>query len=108
MSIQLTKSAVNAVVSALKERGKGIGIRLEVDIAGQSRLAFRLVYADEVKEDDLCFEQDGIHVFVSMNYLSYLDGLLIDYKEDCSEKGFSISHLDSCNSCGCGQAECTQ
>jgi len=108
VSIQLTKSAVDAVVSALEDRGKGIGIRLEVQIASQSSLAFRLTYADETKEDDLCFEQDGIHIIVSMNYLSYLDGLLIDFKEDDGERGFSISHVDSCSSCGCGQAECTQ
>lgn len=106
VSILLTKSAVDAVVFALEERGKGMGIRLEVQVTSQSRIAFRLAFADEVNDDDLCFEQEGIHVFVSMKYLSYLDGLLIDYKEDYGERGFSIEHIDSCNSCGCGHTEC--
>lgn len=101
MSISLTEAAVQIIKIALGERGKGIGIRLEVSIGGISGLSFRLEYADDLRETDLCFKQDGVLVITDMKNLVYTEGLLLDYSESGGERGFSVSHAEPCHECGC-------
>lgn len=102
MSITLTEAAVRAVNAALRERGKGIGIRLEVSVAGVSGLSFRLEYADALHETDLCFEHSGIRIVTDMKNLAYTEGLVLDYSELDGEEGFCVRHAEACNECDCG------
>ena len=101
MSIELTKAAVGAVNSALGARGKGIGIRLVVEVVSVRKHGFRLEFVDEVEETDICFEQDGVRLYVTKDQLSYAEGVLIDYTDDPNEIGFMISHATPCRECGC-------
>ena len=105
MSIQLTKSASNAVSSALERRGGGIGIRLDVSTRGDSGLSIGLSFADEMRENDLSFVQEGIQILVEMSSLPYLQGILLDYHEDEEKSGFFITHTEPCDVCGCSRAE---
>lgn len=104
MSIHLTKPASDAIVQALAERGKGVGVRIEVRDAGQSCRAYRVEFADQMRESDLCFVLNGVRVFADIKHLAQLDGIQLDYLESGDEKGFSISHLAPCGSCECREA----
>ncbi|MBS1209514.1 MAG: iron-sulfur cluster assembly protein IscA [Proteobacteria bacterium] len=102
MSITLTEEASQAIKAALSERGKGIGIRLEVSFAGASGLSFRLEYADALLETDLCFAHGDIRIVTDMKNLAYTDGLVLDYTESDGETGFCVHHAEPCDECGCG------
>ncbi|GAB2877321.1 iron-sulfur cluster assembly protein IscA [Uliginosibacterium flavum] len=102
MSISLTEASVLAIKTALNERSKGIGIRLEVSVGGISSLSFRLEYADELRDTDLCFEHSGFRVVTDLKNLAYTEGLVLDYSQTNGEGGFSVCHAEPCDECGCG------
>lgn len=106
MSIQLTTSAVLAIRNALKDRGRGLGVRLDVNIGGNTGLAYRLEFADQMNDRDLCFEQDGVRVLTDMNNAPYCEGLILEYGKLGDDEGFSVHHDADCNSCGCGSERC--
>lgn len=106
MFIRLTDSAIAAISSALIERGEGIGIRLDVSISGPSGMSYRMEFADESLEGELCVEQGGVRVMTDMKNLAYLQGLLLDYISLGNERGFRIRHAEECGTCGCGRDAC--
>lgn len=102
MSIQLTASAIHAIRDALKQRGRGIGVRLDVSVNGSTGLAYRLEFADQMEDRDLCFEQEGVRVVTDMKNAAYAEGLVLEYGKLGDDEGFSVHHDADCNSCGAG------
>jgi iron-sulfur cluster assembly protein len=106
MSIQLTESAVAAISSALAERGHGIGVRLDVHVAGPSGLSYRIEFADALRESDLSFNIGGFHLVSDAKNLPYLQGLVLNFTDSEGEQGFSVSSSSDCGGCGCGADSC--
>ncbi len=102
MSIQLSQAAVSAIRQALQERGRGIGVRLDVSVNGQTGLGYRLEFADRIGDRDVCFEQDGVRVVTDMKNVIYTEGLVLEYGQMGDDSGFSVRHAADCNACGCG------
>ena len=102
MSIRLTPAAVQAVHSALQERGHGLGVRLDISVGGATGLAYRLQFADAAGDNDLAFSQDGICILSDMRNLPYLEGLVLDYGAQGDTEGFFVHHGETCGDCGCG------
>ena len=103
MSISLSPAAAEAIRTAIVRRGKGVGIRVSVQDAGQSCAAYNLEYADEIRESDLSFVQEGVRVLADFAYLPHLEGLVIDYRDEGDDQGFLIHHSVSCGGeCQCG------
>ncbi len=51
MAITLTASAATRVQNFMKNRGKGVGLRLSVKTSGCSGMAYSLEFADEFDEE---------------------------------------------------------
>jgi hypothetical protein len=49
----------------LDERGHGLGLRVSVKPSGCSGYSYVLDFADEAANDDVCFEEHGVQVFVA-------------------------------------------
>lgn len=103
MSITVSPCAAEAIRHALAERGRGVGVRIGVQDAGQSCAAYTLEYADEIRESDLAFVQEGVRLIADFAWLPHLDGLVIDYREEGEDQGFLIRRSVSCGGeCQCG------
>ena len=74
MAISLTPSAVTRVKTFLASRGHGLGLRLGVKSTGCSGYAYVVNYADELQQDDVVFEEQGVKVIVDRKSLIYSDG----------------------------------
>ena len=105
MSIRLTPSAVQAIHSALQERGHGLGVRLDISVGGATGLAYGLQFADTAGDSDLSFSQDGVCLLTEMRNLPYLEGLVLDYGLQGDAEGFFVHHAETCGECGCGEGE---
>ncbi len=64
MAIVLTKSAAERVRTFLDKDG-GVGLRLGVRKTGCSGWAYTVQLAEDIQEDDIIFENDGVKVVVS-------------------------------------------
>ena len=64
MAVTLTERAATRVENFMKNRGKGVGLRISVKTSGCSGMAYSLEFADELDEDDLAFESHGVKLLV--------------------------------------------
>lgn len=104
MGISLTEAAAEHVKSYLKQRGKGLGLRLGVRTTGCSGMAYVLEFADEVQPEDEVFEDRDIKVLIDRKSLVYLDGTELDFGREGLNEGFRFNNPNAKNECGCGES----
>ena len=104
MAIFLTPAAADRVVSFLKTRGQGLGLRLGVRKTGCSGFAYVINYADEQGPDDLVFEDRGVKVLVDPQSLKLIDGTEIDFVKQGLNEAFKFRNPNVKGECGCGES----
>jgi iron-sulfur cluster assembly protein len=104
MAISLTESAATRVRTFLSTRGHGFGLRLGVRKTGCSGFAYVVNYADEVKPDDLVFEDRGVKVYVDPKSLPLLDGTIVDFVKQGLNEAFRFRNPNVKGECGCGES----
>lgn len=104
MAVTLTEPAAERVRNFLANRGKGEGLRLGVRTSGCSGMAYVLEFADDINEDDLVFESNGVKVIVDPKSLVYLDGTEVDFAKEGLNEGFKFNNPNVKDACGCGES----
>ncbi len=104
MAVTLSEKAAQHVANFLAKRGKGVGLRLGVRTSGCSGMAYKLEFVDDVAEEDLVFESNGVKVFVDPRSLPYLDGMELDYAREGLNEGFKFNNPNVKDQCGCGES----
>jgi iron-sulfur cluster assembly protein len=104
MAITLTEAAAQRVITFLKNRGKGEGLRLGVKTNGCSGMAYVLEFVDQIEPEDKTFEDKGVKVIIDPKSLIYLDGTEVDYSREGLNEGFKFNNPNVKNTCGCGES----
>lgn len=104
MAITLTEAAAVRVQNFLKNRNKGIGLRLGVKTNGCSGMAYVIEFADDVEPEDQVFEDKGVKVIVDPKSLIYIDGTELDYGKEGLNEGFKFNNPNVKDTCGCGES----
>lgn len=104
MSITLTDRAAEHVSRYLSKRGRGIGLRVGVQTSGCSGMAYRLEYADLMRDEDRVFESKGVRLVVDATSLPYVDGTELDFVREGLSEGFKFNNPNAQDTCGCGQS----
>jgi iron-sulfur cluster assembly protein len=104
MAVTMTERAANRVQAFLKNRGKGVGLRLAVKTSGCSGMAYSLEFADEQNDEDLIFASHGVNLLVDQRSLPYLDGTELDFAKEGLNEGFKFNNPNVKDTCGCGES----
>lgn len=104
MAISLTPSAAQRVKSFLHSRGRGLGLRLGVKATGCSGFAYVVNYADDIRDSDLVFENQGVKVIVDKDSLRYIDGTEVDFVKEGLNEAFKFRNPNIKGECGCGES----
>jgi iron-sulfur cluster assembly protein len=104
MSISLTCAAADRIRSFLHRRGQGLGLRLAVKKTGCSGFAYVVNYADDIKTDDVVFEDQGVKVIVDKASLGYIDGTEVDFVKQGLNEAFRFRNPNVKGECGCGES----
>jgi iron-sulfur cluster assembly protein len=104
MPVNMTERAAHRVEAFMKNRGKGVGLRLGVKTSGCSGMAYSLEFADEIAEGDHVFESFGVKLLVDAKSLAYLDGTELDFAREGLNEGFKFNNPNVKNTCGCGES----
>ena len=104
MSVTLTEAAARHVSAFLTKRGKGIGLRLGVKTSGCSGMAYKLVVAEVVNEDDQVWKSHGVMDVVDAKSLPYVAGTELDYVKEGLQEGFKYNTPQEKERCGCGKS----
>ena len=104
--ITVTETAKKKIQQLLKNRGKGIGIRVGVKTTGCSGLAYTLEYVDTYNPETgvTNFAQPDFVVLVDSKSLAYLDGLTVDWVKQGLNEGFEFINPNERDRCGCGES----
>ncbi len=104
MAISLTESAAERVHQYLEARGEGIGLRLGITETGCSGYSYLINFADEIKTDDVVFEDRGIKIIVDAEALKLIDGTEVDFVKNGLNEAFSFKNPNITGECGCGES----
>lgn len=104
--ITVTETAKKKIQQLLKNRGKGIGIRVGVKTTGCSGLAYTIEYVDKYDAEVgvTNFAQPEFAVLVDAKSLVYLNGLTIDWVRNGLNEGFDFTNPNEKDRCGCGES----
>ena len=102
--LNFSDSAIEHFSKVLKERGKGIGIRLGIKEAGCSGYEYTFDFVDDVCDDYLSFHKENCTIFVDNKSLNFLKGSLVDYVDEGLNKGIKFVNPNAKAVCGCGES----
>ena len=104
MAVSLTPVAAERVEKFLANRGKGIGLRLGVKTTGCSGMAYTLEFVDDMNEEDVSFDSNGVKIIIDPKSLAYIDGTELDFAKEGLNEGFQFNNPNVKDECGCGES----
>lgn len=102
-SITLTPAAVEAVRDLLEKRNlKDYALRLFISGGGCSGFQYGMALENNIREEDIASEFDGVKVVVDEVSIEYLHGATVDFVDTPQGTGFKIENPNIMPSCNCG------
>ncbi len=104
--VELTDSAVKQVTKLLEHEAKDkaqLGLRLAIKGGGCSGLSYDLKF-DEIQEKDMIQDHEAFKVFIDPKSAIYLKGMIVDFDDGLTGKGFDFKNPNATNTCGCGDS----
>jgi iron-sulfur cluster assembly accessory protein len=106
MNITITDKAAELVKSTMAEiETEDPHLFIYVAGGGCSGLQYGMAVSEgEPEIDDVVVYDNGVKIVVDGKSVKYLDGAIINYKEDGLMSGFKIENPNAEKSCGCGSS----
>jgi iron-sulfur cluster assembly protein len=103
--IGLTDSAAQKIQSLVAEKGlsDGAGLRVKVVGGGCSGLTYKMDL-DQPRDGDKVFEHAGAKLVVDRKSFLYLNGTVLDYRDELMSSGFNLQNPNVKRTCGCGSS----
>ena len=103
--ITLTESAVAKIADILlEENNPQVKLRTFVQGGGCSGFSYGFTLDEEQNEDDFVIDNNGVVVLIDSMSMQYLQGAVIDYKEELMGSNFTINNPNAQTTCGCGSS----
>ncbi|MEN9956350.1 MAG: hypothetical protein RLY34_1157 [Actinomycetota bacterium] len=103
--VVLTQQAQSKVRTLIEAEGRDdLRLRVAVQPGGCSGLIYQLYFDEQLAEDDVVKEFDGVEVVVDKMSVPYLDGASIDFEDTIQKQGFTIDNPNAAGSCACGDS----
>jgi iron-sulfur cluster insertion protein len=103
--VLLSESAARRIATLrLQEQAEGARLRIAVSGGGCSGFRYGFSFDDQLNDDDVVFERDGVALVVDDVSLELLNGAEIDFIEDLMGAAFQIRNPNAASSCGCGNS----
>lgn len=103
--VTLTEQAQSKVRTLIEAEGRDdLKLRVSVQPGGCSGLIYQLYFDEQLADDDVVKEFDGVAVVVDKMSVPYLDGASIDFEDTIQKQGFTIDNPNAAGSCACGDS----
>jgi len=104
--IKITDKAASEIKRVMEENKipENFGLRMGVKGGGCSGFSYVLGFDGKTTEFDRVLDSNGVRVFIDERSLPYLAGVLLDYQDGLSGKGFTFDNPNATRTCGCGHS----
>ena len=103
--VTLTEQAQGKVRTLIEAEGRDdLRLRVAVQPGGCSGLIYQLYFDEQLAEDDVIKDFDGVEVVIDKMSVPYLDGASIDFEDTIQKQGFTIDNPNAAGSCACGDS----
>ena len=103
--VEITDSAKTKITEIIaEENNPNLKIRTFVQGGGCSGMQYGFTFDEEQNEDDFEFDIGDNKMLVDSMSMQYLQGAIIDYKDDLMGSSFSIKNPNAQTTCGCGSS----
>jgi len=107
--ITITDNAVAKIRDIItEENNPSLKLRVFVQGGGCSGMQYGFTLDEEQAEDDWDLNINGVQVLVDSTSGGYLQGAVVDYKDDQYGSSFSIKNPQATTTCGCGSSFSTE
>src|SRR5215475_2557178 len=102
--IEMTNVAAAKIKTLAAEKGlTDGGLRVKVVGGGCSGLTYKMDL-DQQRDGDKVFEHAGAKLVVDRKSFLYLNGTILDYKDELMSSGFNLQNPNVKRTCGCGSS----
>lgn len=102
---EITDAAAAKVKALIEEEGNPrLKLRVTVSGGGCSGFQYGFEFDENVADDDIQIEKDGITMLIDTMSMQYLAGSAVDYLEGLEGARFVISNPNAKSTCGCGSS----
>lgn len=103
--IEITESAIAKISDILaEENNPNVKLRTFVQGGGCSGFSYGFTLDEEQNEDDFVVEKPGVYILIDSMSMQYLQGSVIDYKDELMGASFVINNPQAVSTCGCGSS----
>jgi iron-sulfur cluster insertion protein len=102
--ITITESAQAKISEVLSEENSKSRLRMFIQGGGCAGFSYGFTIDDEQNEDDFEIPAGATSVLIDSLSLQYLEGAVVDYKDDLEGSRFSITNPKASSTCGCGSS----
>jgi iron-sulfur cluster insertion protein len=103
--ITITDQAVEKIQDILlEENNPNVKLRVFVQGGGCSGMQYGFTLDENQADDDWNIEINGVKVLVDSMSSGYLQGAVVDYKQDQYGSQFVIENPNAQTTCGCGSS----
>ncbi len=104
--ITITDPAAEQMRSMLREQNDSdLAVRIFARANGQN-VQYGMGFDNEIADDDVVVEVEGIHFVVDADSAQYVEGSEIDFVDALMGRGFTLSNPNYTQGCGCGNGSC--
>ena len=103
--VEITDSAKSKILDLLSEENNpDLKLRTFVQGGGCSGFQYGFTFDEDQNDDDFEFPLGDYKVIIDSMSMQYLQGAVIDYKDDLMGSSFSIKNPNAQTTCGCGSS----
>lgn len=102
--ITITEAAQTKISEVLAEEGSSSKLRMFIQGGGCSGFSYGFTIDDAQNEDDFEIPAGATSVLIDSLSLQYLEGAVVDYKDDLEGSRFAITNPKAASTCGCGSS----
>ena len=104
--IYLTERAAQQIMKIRGENNlpETSALRVGVKGGGCSGLSYVLGFDNEIKPNDIQFEQFGVKILVDPKSIFFISGTQLDFEDGLNGKGFVFNNPKATRTCGCGSS----
>ncbi len=100
--VKVSDRAFERLAEIAEASGEPKALRVAILGGGCSGFSYEFELEDAPAEDDTVIERDGQRVLIDPESLPFLEGSVIDFKDELIGARFHVENPNATSTCGCG------